>query len=426
MDPQVFLAYIILYVGLAFSVVFIVFFGDNPSFEGTPVSWLNVLLAERIPNFVYNRIVYKVCGRERADTVSSAFGVFFEKYVMPAAYLGLLGAGLYLVNIKVISRLPELEVIDENLSLCPRSRFYCHRSSGLAFPPATPPEAIYFYAFAALSSWLAVMLSNPGTISSETFLSLAPLFPFDHLMFTEGNRCRTCLLPKLPRSKHCPLCNRCVARFDHHCGWVGTCVGFYNTQKFLLFLAVHSFMLLHGMFVIAELVYARVLELIAGHFVYTPTNTVITRFTFRTALTAETNLCALFIVFGMAFFMVFGFLTYHISLAIRNTTTNESAKWEAIMAASRSYALAHGGKSIGQAMTEEVLADAAHSGHAAGEAYKQLPVFDKDGLPVNIYNRGALSNLFEVLAPSWFQAGRILSDEERSAWKRALRVDKDD
>ena len=47
--------------------------------------------------------------------------------------------------------------------------------------------------------------------------------------------CKSCLCVKPPRVHHCRQCNRCVVRMDHHCPWIGNCVGIYNQKKFLLF-----------------------------------------------------------------------------------------------------------------------------------------------------------------------------------------------
>jgi hypothetical protein len=48
--------------------------------------------------------------------------------------------------------------------------------------------------------------------------------------------CKTCRLWRPLSAHHCSACNACVAGFDHHCDFLGKCVGAGNMRSFLLLL----------------------------------------------------------------------------------------------------------------------------------------------------------------------------------------------
>uniref|UniRef100_A0A182TRT0 Palmitoyltransferase n=1 Tax=Anopheles melas TaxID=34690 RepID=A0A182TRT0_9DIPT len=99
-------------------------------------------------------------------------------------------------------------------------------------------------AFLACSAglWVCFLKSwrgNPGVIQptqEQRFRTIIELSERGASGFEPSAFCSACLVRRPVRSKHCSVCDRCVARFDHHCPWVGNCIGAKNHKYFMGFL----------------------------------------------------------------------------------------------------------------------------------------------------------------------------------------------
>ncbi|XP_072385790.1 palmitoyltransferase Hip14 isoform X1 [Diabrotica undecimpunctata] len=95
-------------------------------------------------------------------------------------------------------------------------------------------SGLLWYCF--LKSWLgdAGVVNTSQQLQFRTIIELAERGPGG---FEPSSFCSACLVRRPLRSKHCAVCNHCVARFDHHCPWVANCIGAKNHKHFIGFLA---------------------------------------------------------------------------------------------------------------------------------------------------------------------------------------------
>ncbi|KAF9179366.1 palmitoyltransferase akr1 [Haplosporangium sp. Z 11] len=84
------------------------------------------------------------------------------------------------------------------------------------------------------------VMSDPGWTKVNTSIESqkeAVIQMADRGLLDARHFCVTCVTQRPIRSKHCKFCNRCVAKFDHHCPWIYNCIGAKNHRAFMIFLA---------------------------------------------------------------------------------------------------------------------------------------------------------------------------------------------
>jgi len=123
--------------------------------------------------------------------------------------------------------------------------------------------------------------------------------------------CYTCDIVKPLRSKHCRICDRCVYRFDHHCGWTGNCVGQKNHPYFVAFIVIQELVHIVAIFLtISALIHVWSDELgfFQNHF-------------------ANKALTMVMLINMAGLIMTGGLMKQHVEMMLNNETTNEVMNW---------------------------------------------------------------------------------------------------
>lgn len=127
-----------------------------------------------------------------------------------------------------------------------------------------------------------------------------------------------CHIFKPERCHHCSRCKTCILGMDHHCPWLGVCVGFRNRKYFILLL-VYTIICIIQLLGFNLPVIIKICQFSFATKV-TPTNTYLTIQTIKI-----NSILILIIYLGclIFLFLIGNFLKFHLVLLFNNNTTLE-------------------------------------------------------------------------------------------------------
>ncbi|KAL6593978.1 hypothetical protein ACP70R_014213 [Stipagrostis hirtigluma subsp. patula] len=356
--------------------------GQWPIFEGTFVQRINHFLTFGAYHHLL-RLLQAVCGNGARDLV---LGV--EQYccdrpnpILQVFYVAIIGVTYFIIVQTSFKYIPGYYV----------SGF--HRYLSIV---AVVVGSILF----VLTSF-----SDPGTVTAENVSQYVSAYPYDNVIFVE-KECSTCKITRPARAKHCRICDRCVARFDHHCGWMNNCIGEKNTRYFVAFLLWHFLICLYGAVVLGfilagELKERKVIYILTVYYGIDNSFSGLFPHVAQWLLAVHNTQILLSVFLAILALLLGGFCAYHAHLCLTNTTTNETFKWQDYIMWMKKENEAKANAAALKASIGAVNSEARKSPPSKWKAFfvRSRTASEEPVVKNNIYDRGLIRNLWEVIVP---------------------------
>ncbi|KAF5746978.1 DHHC-type zinc finger family protein isoform 1 [Tripterygium wilfordii] len=354
--------------------------GHWPIFQGTPIERINYFITYGAYDY-FLRFVGFVFGNKGMDAILSV-----EYYccnrpnpILQIVYLAIIGVTFYFVAITSFQYIPGFYLSEVH-------RYTSFLAGGVG-----------------ILLFLLTSFSDPGTVKAENVSQYISVYPYDNIIYTE-KECSTCKIPKPARSKHCSICDRCVARFDHHCGWMNNCIGERNTRYFLAFLLWHLLLCVYGtialgLIVAGRLKTLRVVYILTVYYGVENSFLSLAPHVVQWLLGSYNTQILLMVFLAIVSLLLAGFLGYHINLCLKNTTTNETFKWEEYISWQSKLNEARASAAALRASVSPMSSEVKPPESKCRAFFRKSPLQDAEAVKKNMYDRGFLHNLYEVIYP---------------------------
>jgi len=391
-----FFSLIIGYIIFAVFILYTLILGQSDYHRDGAIGWCHYFLTAGLQIHCL-KCFSKICPRKVRSGFGSCYHYFMYRpnRILQSLYLSLVLVGFYL--------------------------FYKD-----AFPYIQGPYIDEFHKVGAilvvsftLLTFVIASVADPGIITADN-VDNYNVYDYDRYLYIKKH-CETCNFIKPARSKHCRICDKCISRFDHHCPWINNCVGEKNLKYFLLFVLSTAILCLYGAYLCGWVMYSfiKVKDLfnlgysMNGRWVPITTSMVVQFIAYETRSVLPLGvLCIVISLF------LFYFFAYHLYLVVKNTTTNETFKWSDIKDQIKLQKLNNSSSSSGTTEDDKskdnngTLKKSKHQqnrnqkkketlfpSHAVDKYTITLPLPDSFKEMKNIYNRGFINNILEVIFP---------------------------